>query len=130
MIQNFIIFVTIIFSLNLLAWALMPLLRARRAGAAGAMDELVREQASSLLTSLDSLYQSKEEDQVSQEDFVNIERRLILELAKIYHRQGLNPEALDSDNSDEDLICPSCGAGIKADYQFCPECGAGLKVAS
>ena len=131
MIQNLLMFLTIVSCCALVAWSLFPLLRARRAGTVGALDELVREQTTSLLSSLDSLYASREEEQVSEEDFVNIERRLILELARIYHKQGLKPQLLEGEAGDDgSLTCVACQASIKAEYRFCPECGAGQNKAA
>lgn len=128
---NLTIFISALVCLGTLAWVVFPLLRQSRAGGGAAMDELAREQADALLGSLGNLYQSQQEGQVSEEDFPNIERRLILELARIYHRQGIRPDALAEQKQEKGKHqCGSCGTGLTVGFRFCPTCGAQQKMAA
>ncbi len=109
-------------SLLIMFWVAEPLLRSRTSGASAA-DQVLQERVDALLESLRKMHDPRENDRLLDKDFENIERRLMLELAKIYERQGVDPNIMES------LESCACGSSLKSDYAFCPGCGRGLKVA-
>lgn len=112
-----IVYIIVLASLSLVFWIGFPLLKAE--GNTANLDELTQERTRSLLDSLGALYATKEAGKVEEDDFANIESRLMLELAKIYRDQGVDPKA-----SIAKGVCPSCHARIKNEFRFCPGCGA------
>lgn len=113
-----IVFLYIFVSLALVFWVGFPLLNTGTG--ATRIDELTQERTRSLLDSLSDLYASHDADKMETSDFTNIENRILLELAKIYRDQGVDPQASASKKD----TCPTCHTPIKSNFQFCPSCGA------
>ena len=101
--NSWLLFFCIITCLSLIFWVAYPLIKSRRLAGNAPLDELTDERTSSLLKSLKSLYISKEEGKVAGDDFANIERRLMLELAKIYKTQGIDPPLSGQERASTDL---------------------------
>ena len=128
------IFAIIFLSLLLILWTVLPLLKALVVAGGERRDELAEERLHSLYQSLGSLYTSKERGAVAEDDFQNIERRLILEAAKILRALGVDPkgaaaEARQTAPSGKKRFCGHCGAKRKPEFQFCPICGKGYRAA-
>ncbi len=118
--MNILLFAYILVTLSIILWISLPLIKSGRNGKDGVMDELTMERSNALLHSLQSLYASQV-DREDDDDFVNIENRLMLELAKIYRDQGIDPNAAEGKKSAK--RCYNCGANRKRDYKFCAHCG-------
>ncbi len=119
--MNILLFTYILVTLFIILWISFPLIKPGRTGQGGAMDELALERTNSLLHSLKALYASQV-DREDDDDFVNIENRLMLELAKIYRDQGLDPNTAEGKQSAK--RCFKCGANRKREYKFCAQCGS------
>ncbi len=132
------LFITILSALLLLFWVLLPLLQS---GTGGSLDDaLFHERARALLHALDEL--GKGEKKVTEDDRANIQNRLILELAKMYHARGIPPNQLLAEAAPQEgaageretaaeghAFCTGCGKPRERSYQFCPFCGNQFKAA-
>ena len=109
-----------------LFWVAMPLLG--QATTSRAHDELTRERIKALLDSLKELRAGRQSERLAEDDVANIERRLMLELARIYHHQGINPsipEELTETPADSEVEnCNQCGREREQRYRYCPFCGS------
>lgn len=113
-----ILFTAILFTMLLFAWVITPMLKTGTQNR-NVTDVLAQEREHSLLISLKELHDKKET--IPESDFVPIENRLMIELAKIYQERGVNPTA--NPNSDG---CPQCGFGQDESHKFCIQCGTAL----
>lgn len=124
---------TIFLSLVLIFWVVFPLFRAVLAPSATQKDELAEERLHSIYKSLGALYASKDADSVAEDDFHNIEHRLILEAAKILHSLGVDPTPSKKNGKKADpgkaRFCAKCGGKRQPEFQFCPMCGSGYRAA-
>ena len=142
------LFLYILTTLLVLTWILVPLFKPKQAYSG---DPLMEERIQSLESALKSLYENGRRG-ISDEDFPNIERRLLLSLAKLLHQAGITPDqAAQSSTPVQDKpnavrepgppkpqqktpatatkYCGQCGHAIKTDFAFCPQCGCHLNAA-
>ncbi len=141
-----ILFLYCFLSILLLFWIAHPLLHRSIRGNQTVAQELTAERVRALQQALKELYASQGNEDAIQEDNKHIEDRLLLELARIYEEQGIDPTsptrepepAQEPDGSDpdqaestetEELVCTACHAPVKSNYLFCPNCGASRKAA-
>ena len=140
-------------TLLLLFWISEPIL-ARPKASLESGSELARERIGSLLKALKNLYRNKSEQDSADGDFSNIERRLVLELAKIYHDLGIDPKEANTgklepdakpeksltakpkletkpthETADAAKFCVDCGRQREKQFRFCPRCGAQFRAA-
>ena len=108
-------------TLLLLFWVAEPLLRRKTSGLS-AEDVVFRERVDALLKSLRQLHDKHERESMLENDFEIIERRLMLELARLYERKGVDPSIQNAASCD-------CGSDLTQAFSICPGCGRGLKVA-
>ena len=117
-----ILYAYILVSLLILFFVAEPLLRSSIVGAGGVSELEGEERTQALLQSLKKLYLNQQDGQIYGDDFNNIERRLLLELAKVYRGRGIDPNRVALPQGEADDHC-ECGVVLGADYQFCPACG-------
>lgn len=122
MMTDFVMFITFLGSLSMLLWVIWPLISRQRALSVNALDEMSRQRTEILLQSLRDLGKEREQGDVNEADYENMERRVMLELARIYEDRGIDPATALQPAESSDM-CPSCGGPIKADYKHCPACG-------
>lgn len=110
--------------------------------AANLKTEWMREQNDFLMRSLASAIKDHKRGKISVEDFENIERKMILAIAKIRHQKAdanltgntcsACHRALEKDSQfcghcgtdhAPTTTCSECGTKVESDYQFCPKCG-------
>lgn len=113
--------VYVIASVMLFTWTLLPMLRPRLRGA-GERDLLMQERTRSLIAALNRLDTTQEKS----EDSSNIRHRLMVELARTYEQQGINPTAGEEEQVDG--VC-TCKTPVKGSFKFCPSCGRNLAAA-
>ena len=113
-------------TLVLLLWVTFPMLAAGAGRRHSSTDAAFAERKEGLLNSLRELYVKHEGGHISADDLPNIERRLILDLARLYHDSGQDPEK----KPDESVIpvesqptCAHCGSTRQDHFKFCPACG-------
>lgn len=104
--------------------------------------EWQREQNDFLMRSLASAIKDHKQGKITLEDFENIERKMILSIAKIRHQKAdanltgnmcshchrtLEKDAQFCGHCGTDhkprQSCTECGTQVDSDYQFCPKCG-------
>jgi hypothetical protein len=125
---------TIFFSILLIIWVAFPLIRTGGSGQS-VKDSLAAEREQSLVDALQKLQAGREEGKVSDADFDNIEKGLMLELAKIYHTEGVDPSRgkdKDTETPPEEKAgptCPNCGYIGETGDKFCASCGTGFEAA-
>ena len=132
-------------SFLMLLWVAFPLLRPRATGGVSADDEMTRERVDSLLHALRKLYQRQSDEDQRDQDFVNIEKGLMLKLANIYHSAGINPSVAEREpKGAPEMVaqpveekteaaadfCHQCGKPSDAKFKFCPRCGTDLRPAA
>jgi hypothetical protein len=119
-------FATIFVSLLILYWISRPLLNSGQPALLSAEQEMTRERIESLENALASLHEAKRRERIRAEDFENMERRLVLQLARIHNRYGTKPGAIDEAEPQKDGSCGRCGTAGDPDYAYCPKCGIAL----
>ncbi len=126
-VQDLLTFITILTAMGLLFWVASPLFRG--GGQGGGMDELARDRERALLSALAELYRGRDAKKLEADDFANIERRLTLELARLYQSMGVKtgsqPEAAPAGSA----FCTRCGAKRGDGHRYCVSCGAGFEAA-
>jgi len=138
--QDFATLLTILVAASLLLWVVAPLLR-DGSDKRGGMDDLALERERALLSSLHDLYRERETGKVSEGDFPSIERRMLLELAKLYAAAKVDPAGGEAQAATAEppataepvaesssAFCTQCGAKQTADHRFCGQCGHAFDV--
>lgn len=115
-----IIFLYCLATFMLIAWIATPLVFS--AGADNG-DQLLDERLQGLKKALRELRENIEKGDVGKKDAANIERRLILEIAKIYQAMGIEPDNM------KDSSCRSCGKPLADNHVYCPACGSKTQAA-
>ncbi len=105
------LFILILITCLAIAWVGHPLVQRRAVQVGQGLDA---ERMHSLYRSLRELGSGKK--RMAEDDYSNIERRLILEIAKTYHAQGIDPDAVEQS-------CLICGNGLEPSDEFCDQCG-------
>ena len=118
-------------TLLVLLWVVFPMLAAGIDRRKTAADAANAERSQALLNSLRELYADHERGHISDDDLPNIERRLLLDLARLNHDSGIEPGAEEKVRAvaEEATSCEHCGAEREGNYRFCPSCGAGFIAA-
>lgn len=136
------LFLYVLLSVGLLTWILLPVLHKQQTSGG---DPLLQERIQAVEASLKQLH-AEGQQKISTEDFTNIERRLLVTLAKLFKRAGISPDQIQSNQmhreapsdtpetpqpqASEPNACPACGSSVTPDYSFCASCGAALKAVS
>lgn len=128
------LFVYILATMLLLAWIIFPVLHKSPISTG---DPLTKERIESAEAALKNLY-GKGRHKIREEDFPNIESRLMLLLAKLCHSAGISPDQYLAKAerapatrvaADNVSFCSQCGHGVTVDFSFCPQCGQQVKAA-
>ncbi|MCB1042595.1 MAG: zinc ribbon domain-containing protein [Acidobacteria bacterium] len=104
------LFIGVVITIVGLAWVIGPVL----------MPTMMRQSHDLEFERLGSLYQSlrhlhKDKVKLAEDDFKNIERRLMLDIARNYEKMGVDPQG--------DQPCLGCGNPIRPSDKFCDSCG-------
>ncbi|MCB1051769.1 MAG: zinc ribbon domain-containing protein [Acidobacteria bacterium] len=131
------------FMLLMALWIAAPLWRSHSAHQS--LDATAAaERVDFLMRSLANAQKAHNRKRIGEEDYHNIERRLVLQIAKIYHQGGdIDPETAcpacfaatdpkgrycgkcgESLPGQEASSCSNCGKTCEAHFKFCPHCGA------
>ncbi|MDJ0836068.1 MAG: hypothetical protein QNK37_06085 [Acidobacteriota bacterium] len=118
-------------TLVILLWVVFPMLAAGIGRRRTAADAANAERSQALLNSLRELYADHKRGHISDDDLPNIERRLILDLARLNHDSGIEPDAEEKVRAvaEDATSCERCGAKREGNYRYCPSCGAGFIAA-
>lgn len=119
------VLVYVLVSVVLVFWVGLPLLRSHSSGASSG-DLMLKERTDSSLMALNHLYQNTSRETAA--DFENIERRLLLDLARLYQQQGIVPGGVAE--SQVSSCCLRCNTPVTPTYKFCPKCGVLLAYPS
>lgn len=111
------VFAIVLSSCLVIAWVTQPMLRP--ASLHG--NDLEGERIQSLFGSLKKL--QRDADKMAEDDFGNIERRIMLEIARVYHQTGVKAEV-------DGHACGHCGNPIRRKDKFCVECGQPVETHS
>ena len=121
--------VSILGSMLILLWVSWPIL-APGGSAGNREDELLVERTQMLLASLKKLKQSAEEQSLAEDDLKNIEHRIMLDLAKVYRKRGIDPDGANAQVSEDrdqpqptQGFCVKCGQKRETRFVYCPKCG-------
>ena len=112
------LFSVVLGAVLVLYWVALPLISRPSSQVISGAQALATGQAESILRSLKTLNVAHKQGKLADDDFNNMERRLMVQLARIYHQRGLVPSVVNSAET-----CSSCGTPSKKDYCFCPRCG-------
>lgn len=111
-------------------WVVFPLVSAGYIQRMRVSDASARDQIEAKLAALRDLNQQKEQGNVSEADFVPMERGLMLDLAKLYETHGTDDHGRAfgkiSETGDK---CHVCGSSRSKEFRFCPSCGASYLAA-
>jgi len=107
-------FLPILISVLVITWVVMPFLLTRPHWSGQREAAMEDERVLSLLRSLKQLRQGQSRD-IADDDYQQIENRLMLEIARIYKRRGIKPDHVG--------LCTQCGQQLKGDEPFCGQCG-------
>lgn len=129
------LFVYIFITLCLLGWITFPVINQQ---SLNSTDPLLQERIQAKEAALKQLYATRES--ISESDFTNIERQLMVSLAKLLKKAGIEPnaqklQAMQESPSDipetetKNAFCGNCGTPLQASFGFCPQCGTPLKAA-
>jgi len=121
----------LIVTLLFLFWVIFPMVSAGAAHVQTHDEVDNQERTQALLDSLGELYAKREK--IEESDFPNMERRLMLELAKLYHLAGISgdgaAQAAAVGPPADSEFCHRCGKGRDPQFKYCPSCGTGFQAA-
>lgn len=109
----------------LMLWITFPVL-SQQSGTAQTEDRaMLAERAESLQRSLKDLQDSRERGTLADDDYRNIENRMMVTLARAYDQLGIAPDKAETDAkpASDEASCNACGQSLTSQYKYCPACG-------
>lgn len=124
---------TLAVSLTMLAWVGYPLIAKTQRTRLASDRQMSEQRVRALLASLEKLRENRDAGKIAGDDFENIERGLLLQLAKLYRELDIAPlgsETETAETGDEEGAEPvkqplqcACGAPLRDFYHYCANCG-------